>query len=66
MSDCPDCFKEQRSMNDILKQTIIDAQKYADKKNVKVAVYVDGRQFTFAEISGQIPAATCKIIEPMQ
>lgn len=67
MNDCPDCFNDQRSINDLLKQTIEDAQKFANTEKVDVAVYQNGRSFAFQKITpgGSTPAGTRKIIHPL-
>lgn len=65
-NDCPDCFNEQRSINDQLQQTIIDAQKFANTEKKNVAVFQQGRKYDFAVINGAIPGATVKVIQPVQ
>ncbi|MGL6149136.1 MAG: hypothetical protein ACRC1V_11835 [Plesiomonas sp.] len=63
MEQCPDCFKEQRSANDQLKQTIFDAQKKTNRENKPVAILIDG---TTVIITGAIPPGTRQIINPVQ
>lgn len=62
---CDGCFVDQRSINELFEQTIRDAQSFANKEKVKVAVFQKGRGFSFQKITGALPAGTREIIEPM-
>lgn len=66
ITGCPDCFKEQRSINDILAETIIDAQKFANKENVTVAVLQEGQGFIYQAFAGSPPGGTRKVIVPVR
>lgn len=66
--NCTDCFKEQRSRNDILKQTQIDAQKFSEEKQESVAIIQDGAGFLYQVIlKGEgVPPGTIGIVTPCQ
>jgi electron transfer flavoprotein alpha/beta subunit len=65
MSDCPDCFKEQRTINEKLKLAIEDAQKLANTEKKEVAVFQTGPNFAFSTITAGIPAGTRQIVKPV-
>lgn len=62
--NCPDCFKEQRSRNDILKSTIDNAKKFANEQKCKVAIFQEGQGFVFQKFTGEVPEGTIDIITP--
>jgi hypothetical protein len=66
MTGCTDCFKEQSTINEKLQTTIEHAQKMANRENKKIAVFVEGQGFSFALISGQLPACTVKVVVPVR
>lgn len=63
--NCPDCFKEQRSRNDQLKNIIDEAEKYANSQKCKVAIYQEGQGFVYEKFTGEVPQGTIDIILPM-
>lgn len=65
MSYCYDCFKEQRSRGDILKQIKFDAKEYADKEHIEVAIIQEAEGYRFERINGHLPAGTIEIVIPM-
>ena len=62
---CDSCFNEQRSLNDLFQQAIIDAQNLSNKENKKVAVIAEAGQFKIHIITDAIPGGTCKITCPV-
>lgn len=66
MSDCPDCWKEQRSMRDIFLQTKADGQKFSQAEKSKVAIIQQGCSFSYEAFTKAIPAGTIEIIIPVQ
>lgn len=65
MNVCDSCHNEQRSLNDLFQQSIIDAQRLANIENKKVAVVAEGRQFKIEIITDTIPGNTCKVVNPV-
>lgn len=63
MSDCPDCFKEQRSLNDQLQQVKIDAQQYANKEKKEVAILAEAGKYTYAIYTYQ--QNTIAVVKPL-
>lgn len=62
MEQCPDCFKEQLSINDRLKENEQKAQYIANEQKKPVAIMVDG---STQVINGTIPAGTRQIVNPL-
>lgn len=62
--NCPDCFKDGRSLRDQLLQTITDAKKFAQEGNRKVAIIQEGQQFRYEAFTDGIPAGTIEVILP--
>lgn len=62
---CDGCFVDQRSINEMLEQTINDATKFANEKKIKVAVFQEGRAFSFQEVTGPLPGGTRCVIDPV-
>jgi hypothetical protein len=65
MEQCPDCFKEQKSINDKYKDLINEAQKLANKEKKEVAIFPNGKWYEFAIIEGQLPPNTQQIVCPL-
>jgi hypothetical protein len=65
ITGCTDCHKEQGTINELLQQAIKDAQTLANTEHKKVAVFVEGRQFSYRIIIDTIPPGTCKVVEPL-
>jgi hypothetical protein len=64
--NCPDCFKDVRSLRDIYLQTIIDATQFAEKEQKKVAIIQEGNGYRYESFTGTIPEGCIEIIIPMQ
>ena len=62
---CKDCFEAQRELNELLINTVTDAQKQANKTGSKAAIIQDGRTYRFELITDTEPNGTIKVIEPL-
>jgi hypothetical protein len=62
---CENCFNDQRSYADKIRQVVIDVQKIANEKNKSFAICLNGYEINYIEINGDYPANTVQIIIPM-
>jgi hypothetical protein len=64
---CPDCFKEQKTINEIFEQQKIKADKLAKEYGQNYAVYIEGQGYNCSPITeGQpLPGGT-RYITKMQ
>lgn len=62
--NCTECYKDPQSLNDQLKQNIIEAQKYATENNTKVAIIQEGAGYSYQAFITEIPAGTREIVIP--
>ena len=66
MTGCNGCGKEQKFINDLYKQELINAQELANRENKSVVVFIKDNKYTHALYTGIKPERTRKIIEPLQ
>jgi hypothetical protein len=66
MHGCPDCFKEQGTINERYQNAIIDAKKLAKEENKQVAVYSDGQRFFIESFTGEPLPGYLTIADPVQ
>lgn len=62
---CDSCFNDQRSMNDKFQQAIIDAQKFSNEQQKKVAVFQENEGFRHEAFNGAAPPGCCKVVVPV-